>query len=68
MLDGVKPRAFGECPASKNTPRRPVQQKLVDLDESSGLRNLCRRICVTRPRRHTERTEGHGLTHLDFER
>jgi hypothetical protein len=68
MLDGVKPRAFGECPASKNTPRRSVQQKLVDLDECGGLRSLSWRICVTGARRHTEGAERDGLTHLDFER
>jgi hypothetical protein len=68
MLDGVKARALGKCPACKNAPRRPVQQKLVDLDEGGRLRNLIYRICITGARRDTERAEGHGLTHLDFER
>jgi hypothetical protein len=68
MLDGMKARALGECPPSKNTPRRPIQQKLVHLDESGGLRNLSWWICVTGARRHTESAEGHCLTHLDFKR
>jgi hypothetical protein len=68
MLNGVKARALGKSPAGKNTPRRPVQQKLVDLDESRCLRNLGRRIGKTGARRDTKRAEGHGLTHLDFER
>jgi hypothetical protein len=68
VLDGMKAGALGKCPAGKNTPRRPVQQKLVDLDESRSLRNLGWRIGVTGAGRDTERAEGHGLTHLDFER
>jgi len=68
MLDCVKARALGKGPACKNTPRRPVQQKLVDLDKGGCLRNLLWRIGVTGPRRYTERAEGHGLAHLDFER
>jgi hypothetical protein len=68
MLDGVKAGALRKCPASKNTPRRPVQQKLVDLDEGRRLWYFGWRICVTGARRHTERAEGHCLTHLDFER
>jgi hypothetical protein len=68
MLDGVKAGALGKCPAGKDTPRRPVQQKLVDLDEGRRLRNFGRRICVARARCDAERAEGHSLTHLDFER
>jgi hypothetical protein len=68
MLNCVKARALGKRPARKNSPRRSVQQKLVDLDEGGRLRNLGWRIGKTGARRHTERAKGHGLTHLDFER
>jgi len=68
VLDRVKAGAFGEVPAGKNPPCRPIKQKLVDLDESGRLRCFGWRVGVARPGCYSQRAERDRLPHPDLKR
>jgi len=67
VLDRVKAGAFGEHPTGEDTLHLAGELDLVNLDKGCGIRRLGRRTRVTRPRRHLERAERHGLVYGNFE-